>query len=147
MSIIIPEKLFLGDVGYTYDKEFLIEYNIKHIITILETDHKTKAMIDLHINHVLIKLDDCKSEPIYEVFEFVTNYIHKALEKNENVLVHCFAGISRSPTIIIAYLIKYHKMILEQAFNFVRNARIQICPNEGFLQALMKWEKDCEKSD
>lgn len=140
MSIILPEKLFLGDIGYTYDSEFLIEYNIKHIITILENDHKTKAMVDLHINHVLIKLDDNETEPIYDIFDFSSNYIHKALEKNENVLVHCFAGVSRSPTLVIAYLIKYQKMRFEQAFEFVRNARIQICPNEGFIKALIKYD-------
>jgi predicted protein tyrosine phosphatase len=144
MSEIIPDKLFLGDINYTYDTEFLKEYNIKHIITILESEHKTKAMIDLHISHVSIKLNDSMFEPIYDVFDFTTNYIHNALKKNESVLVHCFAGISRSPTIVIAYLIKYHNLKFEEAFDFVRKQRIQICPNEGFIEALIKYESTCK---
>ena len=52
------------------------------------------------------------------------------------VLVNCAAGISRSSTIVIAYLMKYHGLKLREALVGVRDKRNIICPNKNFLQHL-----------
>lgn len=48
------------------------------------------------------------------------------------VFVHCFAGVSRSATMTIAFLMKEHKMQFYDAMSFVRRKRNVIFPNIGF---------------
>ena len=55
----------------------------------------------------------------------------------------CTAGISRSATICIAYLMKNEGMGLEEAFALVKEARKFIKPNPGFMKFLEKYETRC----
>lgn len=55
-------------------------------------------------------------------------------------MVHCFAGISRSATIVIAYLMHHFDWKLERAFSIVKALRKQVKPNEGFLRQLKEFE-------
>ena len=59
--------------------------------------------------------------------------MRESIMNKEIILIHCFKGISRAPTMIIAYLIIYNNMSLDQAFDFVRNKSNVIDPNAGFL--------------
>lgn len=67
--------------------------------------------------------------------------IHKAVQAKENVLIHCAAGISRSASIIIAYLIQYRKMDMVDAFRLLKNARPSIQPNPSFLKQIQQYGK------
>ena len=62
-----------------------------------------------------------------------------ALEANAKVFVHCQHGVSRSATIVIAYLMWARGLPYEQALDHVRNARPTINPNIGFACALLQW--------
>lgn len=55
------------------------------------------------------------------------------------VLLHCNAGVSRSASIAIAYLMAKEKIPFEDAFNRVRSARPSIRPNAGFLVQLTEY--------
>jgi protein-tyrosine phosphatase len=57
-------------------------------------------------------------------------------------LVHCAMGISRSVSMVIAYLIRKRKMTLEQALQFVRSKRSIIRPNVGFMEQLKAFEEE-----
>jgi protein-tyrosine phosphatase len=48
------------------------------------------------------------------------------------VLVHCYAGVSRSATCVIAYLMQEKHMGFEEAFSFASKKRPVIFPNMGF---------------
>ena len=56
------------------------------------------------------------------------------------LLVHCYMGMSRSASLIIAYLIKYRKMNLEESIRLISLKRF-IWPNDGFIEQLIQWEK------
>lgn len=56
------------------------------------------------------------------------------------VLVHCQAGISRSATICLAYLIQSHRVRLDEAFDFVKRRRGVISPNFSFMGQLLQFE-------
>jgi protein-tyrosine phosphatase len=58
-----------------------------------------------------------------------------------NLLVHCQMGKSRSVAIVIAYLMKYMNMKLNDAFNYVKRIRKIALPNLGFMKALGQFEK------
>lgn len=69
------------------------------------------------------------------------NFINLALENPSNrVLVHCNLGISRSTTLILAYLMKTFHATLFEAFKFLRHRRPIVCPNNGFLRQLIEFE-------
>ena len=61
-------------------------------------------------------------------------------QNNERVLIHCAAGISRSSTITLAYLIKYENMKLDDAYSLLRSKRKMAYPNSGFWSILQTWE-------
>lgn len=51
-------------------------------------------------------------------------------------MVHCFAGVSRSATIVIAFLMQECGMSLKDAYNHVKQKRYFIHPNDGFKRQL-----------
>jgi protein-tyrosine phosphatase len=62
------------------------------------------------------------------------------------LIFSCAQGISRSASVIIAYVMVEMKMGYEKAFNFVKSKREIICPNNSFRQQLMNFEnknKNC----
>lgn len=61
--------------------------------------------------------------------------------KKYNVLVHCYMGISRSSTLVIAFLMKEYGMDYHKAFAFTKSKRDVIDPNEGFERDLKKFEE------
>jgi len=60
----------------------------------------------------------------------------------QGVLVHCFAGVSRSATIVLAYLMQEHGMSYTEAMKFVKAARWFINPNEGFRKQLLQFQRE-----
>lgn len=58
----------------------------------------------------------------------------------QKIIVFCRAGHSRSPTIVIAYLMKYENMTFDEAYKYVKNKR-NIMPNNGFIEQLHNYEK------
>jgi protein-tyrosine phosphatase len=59
--------------------------------------------------------------------------------KKTNVLVHCQAGVSRSVTIVAAYLMKENRIDYVSSLDLIRSKRPQICPNKGFLKQLKQY--------
>jgi len=80
-----------------------------------------------------LKLEDTATENLLQYLEETLSYIHEKISKNERMLVHCYAGRSRSASIVISYLIKYHAMKVEEALQFVKNKRPAADPNRGFF--------------
>ena len=58
------------------------------------------------------------------------------------VLLHWAAGISRSGSMMVAYVMVKEKMTFEDALKYVQERRKKVCPNEGFVQQLKKFEKE-----
>ena len=52
-------------------------------------------------------------------------------------------GVSRSASIVIAYLIRNHHMTYNEAFKFVKSKRACVKPNSGFVKCLRAWEEKC----
>ncbi|XP_035226324.1 dual specificity protein phosphatase 3-like [Stegodyphus dumicola] len=72
---------------------------------------------------------------IYPYFEEASQFIQDALKTGGKVLVHCRAGISRSATLVCAYLMLKEGFSVQEAVKAVRKHRA-IIPNDGFLQQL-----------
>lgn len=142
MSAILP-RLYLGNLDILHDFEFLKENKISHIVTVLESNYVTHAMAALGITQMTVKLYDSEQEPIGDAFQSTSDFIHSALHEGGAVYVHCLMGISRSPTIVAAYLISRKGYGAEEALAFLTSRRPIVDPNAGFRAALYEWETYC----
>ncbi len=87
-----------------------------------------------------VAVDDDYREDISQHFLPVIQCIESAKEKGEIVFVHCAGGISRSATLVAAYLMWKHKWTQKQAIDFILTKRNCIRPNEGFMEQLLMFE-------
>ncbi|KAG7282723.1 hypothetical protein CRUP_017649 [Coryphaenoides rupestris] len=66
----------------------------------------------------------------------------EARQTAKGVLVHCQAGVSRSATVVIAYLMKHTLMTMTDAYKYVRGRRPVVSPNLNFMGQLLEFERD-----
>lgn len=86
-----------------------------------------------------IRIEDDEDANIAQYFETYANWIHTILSSHpkNQCLVHCHAGINRSPTIIVYYLVRYHGHTVDTALHLIRQVRSGVLTgNDGFLQQL-----------
>ena len=79
-------------------------------------------------NHKWIDLEDTTDSSILKHFDDALEFIEKNLQ-DKNVLVHCHMGISRSASLVLAFLMKNFDMSLDQAYNHTVGIRAIIEPN------------------
>lgn len=88
-----------------------------------------------------INVADNSGQIIMKFFDEAYAFIDEARRKKCNVLVHCLAGISRSPTFTIAYLMRVKSLHWRDAYYLVKKCRPQIEPNIGFICELETYNK------
>lgn len=79
------------------------------------------------------------STPVTLWFEAIFAEMDKAAQGNKRVLVHCQAGVSRSASLIAAYLIRRFEVTTDEAINFLRSRRACIEPK--FVEQLRTYER------
>jgi protein-tyrosine phosphatase len=71
--------------------------------------------------------DHCRIPP-HRIAEAIS-IIHSRIAAGKKIFVHCIGGISRSPSIVAAYLIYEHQWTVQFAFEFIRAKRPKIQPH------------------
>jgi len=135
-SEIIENFLYLGSYSAAKNWEELQRLQIRHVICMV-------SMIQLpfvgRVTYHTIKIDDIETADIKQHFESANNFINSAKDAGGRVLVHCAAGVSRSASVVIAYLMMTRRMAYEEAKDFVSQRRPCICPNDGFEKQLIEY--------
>ncbi|KAF4596057.1 tyrosine/serine/threonine protein phosphatase pps1 [Pleurotus pulmonarius] len=74
--------------------------------------------------------------------EPICEWIDRARAEGGRVLVHCRVGVSRSATVVIAYVMKHLHLPLVDAYLIVRSRRLSVLiqPNMRLLYNLCGWE-------
>lgn len=137
----IEQGLYMGSVGVALNRDALKRVNITHILIV------AKSLDPAFPNDFIykkIEVLDAADTNLSEYFDECCDFINEAKRNGGSVLVHCFAGRSRSGTIVIAYLMKQHRMSLSRALELVRSKRPQVQPNYGFMIQLQNLEKSLE---
>jgi hypothetical protein len=91
------------------------------------------------IEAIELGISDMPGASCIETFLCVTEHISRVLSLKGTILVHCDQGVSRSPSAVIMYLMRYDGHSFQKARTIVSVARRQAFPNEGFMRALQKW--------
>jgi len=142
---IVDGLLFLGS-RHVRDHElnYWQQKNIKYVIDLSEILQLPQYD---GIHYEVLHIVDSENEEISKFFEVAHNIIQKAQAEHVAVFVHCNQGISRSASVVIAYLIKYKQMTLKQAWDFTKSKRSVVFPNQGFLAQLIKFEKEVHNKE
>ncbi|XP_047169174.1 protein-tyrosine-phosphatase MKP1-like [Vigna umbellata] len=82
-------------------------------------------------------LQDSPSEDITSIFYDVFDYLEDFREQGGRVFVHCCQGVSRSTSLVIAYLMWREGQSFHDAFQFVKATRGIADPNMGFTCQLL----------
>jgi atypical dual specificity phosphatase len=98
-----------------------------------------------NVEFINVRIDDSPYALIGRFFDECADKIEQHRLVGGNVLVHCMAGVSRSASIIIAYLVRYREMSLRDAYMLVRGKRSIIRPNVGFWKQLIEYEHHVRK--
>ncbi|KAL0266389.1 UNVERIFIED_CONTAM: hypothetical protein PYX00_008942 [Menopon gallinae] len=92
------------------------------------------------IFYLRVSVDDKSDCDILSWLDTVADLIHQVKLASGKTLIHCVAGISRSATLCLGYLIKYEGYTLFDSYNMLKQLR-NIRPNSGFFGQLVEFEK------
>ena len=139
MSAIILNELYLGNVLNANRLDWLNQKNIRTIICVASKED-VRIKPEIHSSKTVYQFEIYDNENQELDFNKIIQLIEKNMQRGA-VLVNCAAGVSRSATFVIAYLMKTKHISLEEAYQIVKRARPKIAPNQSFLDQLMKFEK------
>ncbi len=140
LSSILDHRLYIGDYRYS-DGSIALNKNVSIV-------NCTKNLPFAYPQnaHIRVPVDDIDADTenntmlafLFETCEF----IHNEIQNGKIVIVHCQQGLSRSPSVVVAFLMKYHNMSFEEATQYVRERRpgaLTFAVN--FAKCLVNWEK------
>jgi len=136
--------LFLGNMKDASDVEAMSRLGIDHVLNV--TAVSPAYQMSAKITYKQLHAADNGYQNLKQYFDEAFEFIDKARNCGGAVLVHCQAGVSRSPTIAIAYLIKYFSMSMVEAYKFVKSRRSIISPNLNFMGQLLEFEQGIKAS-
>jgi protein-tyrosine phosphatase len=131
--------LYIGSRLSAHSRRALEHNKIVAIVnTAIEIENKFDD--DDKLSYLKMDFDDSIEEQLVEACTPALRFIDEHVAKGHNVLVHCQAGISRSATLVLVWLIARH-MTLRDAFFRLKDARESIQPNSGFFEQLGELDK------
>ncbi len=138
----ITDKIYLGDYEGTKDLDYFSKEGITHVLSIIN-DIPVEFSEKDNITHKLLNIKDEENSNLIKYFKECFEFIEKA----NKIFIHCACGISRSPTIVIAYLMWKTHCSYNDTFWFVKNRRKLISPNDGFVKQLKIFEDMIKKNN
>ncbi|XP_012682033.2 dual specificity protein phosphatase 10 [Clupea harengus] len=140
LTPILP-FLYLGNEHDAQELDQMQRQNIGYILNV--TTHLPLYHYDLGLfNYKRLPATDSNKQNLRQYFEEAFEFIEEAQHAGQGVLIHCQAGVSRSATIVIAYLMKHSWMTMTDAYKFVKARRAIISPNLNFMGQLLEFEED-----
>ncbi|CAG5896655.1 unnamed protein product [Menidia menidia] len=149
---VLPD-LYLGNFKDARDREQLARNNITHILSIHDSaapilqvrtfqpsDNCMVCFVHQEMTYLCILAADLPTQNLTQHFKQSIMFMHESRLKREGVLVHCLAGVSRSVTLVVAYIMTVTGLGWQDALAAVRVARPCAGPNLGFQQQLQEFE-------
>lgn len=143
---MIRPNLYLGGVEAAQDSQSLTRQGIKSVVCCNRDLEYPDSKFVHGLEYCRVDVEDVGKEPIGLFFPEATAFIHTQLSLDRPVLVHCTAGVSRSASVLLAYLIEYCGFSLADAFLLAIRLRPTVTPNPGFMEQLIEYEKEVRGS-
>ena len=144
----IIDHLYLGDMYPAQDinmlsmfvNHLLEHYTYRHCFQVHYSKISRCKPINQKIKYLVISIDDLPGEDLYSYFPKAKEFIDEG-RKTGNVYIHCAAGVSRSTTITISYIMSALQLGYEKARELVSSKHSMTYPNFGFVEQLKKYEE------
>ncbi|XP_023413380.1 dual specificity protein phosphatase 22 isoform X1 [Loxodonta africana] len=133
---ILP-GLYIGSFKDARDAEQLSRNKVTHILSVHDS---ARPMLE-GVKYLCIPAADSPSQNLARHFKESIKFIHECRLKGEGCLVHCLAGVSRSVTLVTAYIMTITDFGWEDALYTVRAGRSCANPNLGFQRQLQEFEE------
>lgn len=138
-TTILENRLYLSDLHSSLQEELLQQHNIDRIINVSEVIVPSEFRRKYKFLH--IPISDCGTVNIRHYFEKCFEFIDQLEQPSSGAcLIHCEMGLSRSPTIVLAYLLAKRDMRLREAYDYVLSKR-RILPFH-FIKQLVDYENE-----
>lgn len=133
---VVRPYLLLGSQDAAHDLDTLQTHKVSHVLNVAygvsnpftdQLHYKTIQILDIPETDIRTYVDECSV------------FIQQAKQQDGVVLVHCNAGVSRSVSVVIGYLMKQERLSFTEAFNQVKSVRPSARPNPGFYQQLLHY--------
>ncbi|KAK5854410.1 hypothetical protein PBY51_015481 [Eleginops maclovinus] len=134
---VVRPFLLLASQDAAHDLETLHRWEVTHILNVAygvsnllpdQLEYKTLQILDLPDTDITSHLEECSA------------FIDRARQQDGVALVHCNAGVSRSSSIVIGYLMLREGLTFDDAYSQVKLARPSTRPNPGFYQQLLTFK-------
>lgn len=135
----IADHIYLGSDAVAKNREILRQNGITHVLNCVGFVSPEYFKSDLV--YKTLWLQDSPSEDITSILYDVFDYFEDVREQGGRVFVHCCQGVSRSTSLVIAYLMWREGQSFEDAFQYVKAARGVTNPNMGFACQLLQCQK------
>ncbi|XP_065361145.1 LOW QUALITY PROTEIN: protein phosphatase Slingshot [Calliphora vicina] len=135
MNKVLP-GLYVGNYRDSKDTQQLDKFQITHIVAI--HDSPRRLLPDKH--YLCVMAADTPDQNLSQYFSVCNDFIHAARLREGNVLIHCLAGMSRSVTVAVAYIMTATNLNWKDALKVVRAGRAVANPNVGFQTQLQEFE-------
>uniref|UniRef100_A0A8C4JCB5 Dual specificity protein phosphatase 15 n=1 Tax=Dromaius novaehollandiae TaxID=8790 RepID=A0A8C4JCB5_DRONO len=118
------------------DRETLLRSGVTHILAV----HSNAKPVLEGMTYLCISASDSSSQNLMQHFKECIKFIHECRLRGGGCLVHCLAGVSRSTTVLVAYLMTVTELSWEGCLAATRAVRSYVSPNCGFQQQLQEYE-------
>lgn len=135
----VAEHIYLGGDAVAKDREILKQNGITHVLNCV--GFVCPEYFKADFVYRTLWLQDSPSEDITSILYDVFDYFEDVREQGGRVFVHCCQGVSRSTSLVIAYLMWREGQSFDDAFQYVKAARGIADPNMGFACQLLQCQK------
>lgn len=141
-----PSKggLWIGNIFDANNINSLKLSKINHVLTIIDDQEKIDILKKLYktngITHKVIIACDIEVIKLRPFYEEAISFIKSGLE-NGNIMVHCMGGMSRSVSMVIAYLLKTTGGDYMDLLRQIKQKRF-IMVNDGFAKELKAYQEE-----
>ncbi|CAG9331078.1 MKP2_13 [Blepharisma stoltei] len=132
----ILENLYLGSIGASVFKQNLQNIGITHILIVAG---QLSPVFPNDFIYKKLKIFDLPGSNIFSAFDEAFQFIDEG-RAHGKVLVHCYAGRSRSGAVCVGYVMREKHLSLTDALSYVQEKRPKCLPNKGFMSQLKLYE-------
>uniref|UniRef100_A0A4W5LSS9 protein-tyrosine-phosphatase n=1 Tax=Hucho hucho TaxID=62062 RepID=A0A4W5LSS9_9TELE len=136
LSLILPHLYLGAETDVTQD--CLGARGISYVLSVSRCSPQPTFLP--RSQYLRIPIDDSLRDDLLPHIPEALRFIDGAMSSGGSVLVHCAAGISRSPALAVAYIMYNLGMDLDHAYRFVKERRPSISPNFNFLGQLQHFQ-------
>eukprot|EP01127_Copromyxa_protea_P009848 TRINITY_DN2353_c0_g1_i3.p1 TRINITY_DN2353_c0_g1~~TRINITY_DN2353_c0_g1_i3.p1 ORF type:complete len:172 (-),score=33.80 TRINITY_DN2353_c0_g1_i3:167-682(-) len=135
----ILDFLWLGDMYTSKESAFLQKIGVRYI---LNAAHNLDNLFPDQFVYCNIAVQDQNATNIQRYFTESNAFLEQARREGAMVLVHCRGGVSRSATLVLAFIMWKLRLSYKKALKFLVERKPNVQPNPGFASQLVSYEKE-----